>query len=722
MRGPVRYLVWAIAISALGLRLGFVLTAPDRALYWDEPAYQRVATDYLRVLGGAPEPTLAAALRLGLYRGEAYTATVALIYALVGEQARAVFVLQALLDTATCLLLFGLARAVGGVRAGVIALALAALYEPFIFSAARLQTETMTLLLYVAGLWALCVPQRRRMAGCFGAGPLIAASMLARPAMQFLFLPLLPAILVRNSDRAWRARVTAVLVFVAGFFVIVGPRLLFTRAVLGTPVWSGTLKAGQDMYSGVVFANAGWKTDGAAYANPPRDELLAVIGGQPARPPLQDEMRDAALRVWQLHPLESVAVTLHKLYVAWLHPYNDSQWSFLTGVDGQERWHRLLIVLALIGMPLSLRRWRVAVVLLVTALYLWLVYMAVKTEVRFAVMAMPMMICFAAVALAVLSRGAQLAWRAGQQVRLVALAAVTAGLALAATVSVARLLQWFPLSPNGADDVRMIVILALIVWLAYVAAELASPWWRRSRSLALLAPSVVTAALVLLVGRPLAQNWREWRSTLAPNRGIVSQEFVVPAALERPQSAELDFDLLPGPKGHGDVVVRLNGEEIKRYRGGVARGDGDLSQDFYYQWIVAARGRVETPDKAWYRIPISPELITPGNRLTVELAVEGDRDANGSLEIFGDYAPDAAPYPVPSLFSPQRDADTSVFKYIADGDFRLRRPLQPSDSGRSRFNDGHGWTEQDLGTDPGRQSGRYRIFLVLDSPDGVTIL
>ncbi|HSP99190.1 MAG TPA: glycosyltransferase family 39 protein [Candidatus Dormibacteraeota bacterium] len=722
MRGPVRYLVYLIVIAALGLRLGFVLTSPARALYWDEPSYHRVAIGYLRALGGTTEPTPGEAVRLGLYRGEVYTATVALVYALFGEQPRAVFVLQALFDTATCLMLFGLARAVGGGRAGVIALTLAALYEPFIFSAARLQTETMTSLLYVGGLWMLCVPQRRRTRASFCAGVLIAAAMLARPAMQWLFPPLLPAVLVRNSDRAWRARLTVVLVFAGGFLVVVGPRLLFTRALLGAPAWSGTLKAGQDLYSGAVFANVGWKTDGAAYADPPRDELLAVIGDPPTRRPLQDDMRAAAVRIWRLHPMESAAVTLHKLYAAWLHPYNDSQWSFLTGVGGQERWHRLLLVLALIGMPLSLRRWRVAVVLLVTTLYLWLTYVVVKIEVRYAVMAMPMMICFAGVALAVLSTGAQRAWRAGQRTRLVTLAAVTAGLVGLTTVSIPRLLQWLPLTPEGAHGARVAVILALIVWLAHVAAALAGPWWRRSTALVLLMPSVTTAALVVLVGRPLAQDWREWQATLAPDRGIVSQEIVVPAASERAQSAELNFDLLPGPAGTGDVVVRLNGQEIKRYRGGMARADGDLSQDFYYQWIVAARGRTQTPDRAWYRIPIPPELVVPGNRLTVELALEGDRDASGSLEIFGDYAPDAIPYPVPSLFSPQRNADTSVYKYIAEGDFRLRRPLQLADASRSRFHDGHAWSEQDLGTDPGRQSGRYRIFLVLDSPRGVTIL
>jgi 4-amino-4-deoxy-L-arabinose transferase-like glycosyltransferase len=733
MSKPLGGFVWVIAVVALGLRLGFVLTLPARALYWDEPSYQIVATRYLRALDAdigelaigddSAKPTLGDAIRLGLYRGELYTVTVALLYSLFGAQPRAVFVLQALLDTVTCLLLFGLARAIGGVRAGVIALTLAALYEPFIFSTARLQTETMTSLLYVGGLWAICVPQRRRTPSSFCAGILIAATMLARPAMQWLFPPLLPAVLVRNWDRAWRARLTAVLVFAAGFFVVVGPRLVLTRTFLGTAAWSGTLNPGADLYAGAVFANLGWKTDGVAYADPPRDELLAVVGDPPTRRPLQNDMRAAALRTWRLHPVESAAVTLHKLYAAWLHPYNDSQWSFLTSVGGQETWHRVLLVLALVGMPLSLRRWRVAIVLLVTTFYLWLTYVVVKIEIRYAVMAMPMMICFAAVALAVLGRGGQLAWRAGQRTRLVTFAAVTlAGIVAATTVSIARLLQWLPLTPDGAHAVRVTVILTLIVWLAYVVAELATRWWRRSTALALFAPSVVTAALVVLVGCPLAQNWREWQSTLAPNRGMVSQEFVVPAAIERPQSATLNLDLLPGPAGNCDVVVRVNGEEIKRYRGGVARGDGDLTADAYYQSIVVARGRTLMPERAWYRIPISPELITPGNRLTVELALEGDRDASGWLEIYGDYAPGAATYAVPSLFSPQLNADTSVYKYIAEGDFRLRRTIQLSDSSRSRFHDGHAWSEEDLGTDPGRQAGRYRIFLVLDLPHGVTIL
>src|SRR6185369_16352472 len=103
----------------------------------------------------------------------------------------------------------------------------------------------------------------------------------------------------------------------------------------------------------------------------------------------QTDMRAAAVQTWRVHPAASAAVALHKLYAAWLHPYNDSHWSLVTSLRVQEIWHRVLLVLALIGMPLSLRRWRIAVVLLVATLYAWLTYVIVKIEVRYAVTAMP---------------------------------------------------------------------------------------------------------------------------------------------------------------------------------------------------------------------------------------------------------------------------------------------------------------------------------------------
>jgi hypothetical protein len=727
MRDRVRWSVVAIVLVALALRLGFVLTSPAGPLFWDEPLYETWAKLYqgafASLLGAGSGPSLAEAVRTSLSKGEAYTAMVGVIYTIAGAQPRAVFVVQALLDTLTCLLIYGLARAAGGVGAGLVALALAAVYEPFIFAAARLQTETLTLLLYVAGLWAICVPERRRGAAHFCGGCALALAMLARPAVQWVAPVLLPTIPIRNSDRPWRARVILMAAFAGGFFAVVVPQLIVSQTVLGTPQWSGTLDPSADMYGGAILGNAGWKTDRLAFAYPPRDELLAVLGGDATRQPALADYRAATLRTWRLYPFESAGVALHKLYVAWLHPYNDARWGWLTSPAGLAPWHRIILVLGLVGMPLSLQRWRVGVPLIAAALYLWLAYLVTKIEVRYAVMPMPLMIVFAGVAVAVLGTGWQRAWCAGNRRRLLAVTAGAAAALLAAQLlSIARLTQWVPIDPDAAHGVRVAVLIVVMLWMAYVAGELAQHVWRRTTALALLAPALALAVLIVLFGRPLADTWHEWHATLRPARGAAAQEFILPSGVGEPRSAELKLDLLPQPAdGELDVVVRINGEEIRRFRGGVARRDAELPTAAYYQQIFAAQRVATEPAQAWYTIPLAADRVAPRARLAVEVSVEGTANASGGVALFGDYTADPSTYSGPSLLSPLMNADTSLFKYLADGDFRMRRTITLSGTSRSRFDDGNGWSERDLALDPGRQSGRYRIFLVLRYDRGIAI-
>lgn len=726
MRDRLGWVVAAILFVGLVLRGSFVLGLPDRALYWDEPLYEHWAKGYLAafpsLFGDASAPSLVQAFRASQQKGELYTLVVALVYALAGAQPRAVFLLQALLDTLTCLLLFGLARAMGGVRAGLIALTLAALYEPFIFSAARLQTETLAIFVYVGGLWALCVPERRRALGNVVAGGCIAASMLARPATQGMFAVLLPTVALRNWDRAWRERIILALVFTAGFLLVGGSHWILSGIASDQAVWSGTLDPSPDMYGGAILGNAGWKTDGLSFAYPPRDELLAVLGNDSTRRPQLADYRAATVRTWLFHPAGSAAIALHKVYVAWLYPYNDSRWTFLTSAGGTAAYHRVLLLLGLIGMPLALQRWRISLPLIVATLYLWAAFVVTKIEVRYVVLAMPPMICFAGVAAAVISRGWHTAWQSGTRRRLLVLVlGAGVGLVAAAALSIERLLQWLPLTPNAAHGVRVAVILLALAWVAYLAAELSQHVWKRATAFALLTPALAIAVLVVLFGRPLADTWHEWQSTLAPDRGIVSQEFVLPTSADAPQSGQLKLDLLPAAAGRYDVVVRVNGEEVRRYRGGLTRSDADLPRENYYQAIFTAQRRTE-PEKAWYTVPIAPQYLVPGAHIAVEVALQAAGEPPGSLAILGDYAPAEAAYSGPSLRSPAVLADTSLFKYLTDGDYRMRRRVPLSGASRSRFYDGQSWSEQDLAFDAGRQQGRYRIFLVLVYAQGVAIL
>lgn len=723
---PVRGIVAAILLVALALRVGFVLTMPDTPLYWDERLYDDWATVHQgfwsSLFSGGEGPSLSDAFRASQQKGELFVGMVGVIYALIGRQPGAILYVQAVLDTLTCLLLYDLTRAMAGVRAGLVALALAALYEPFVFSVARLQTETLSSLLYVAGLWAICVPRCRRAWGGFAGGVLLAAAMLTKPALQYLLVFLLPAIVAANWDRAWRERLRVAALVAAGFVAGVAPHLVLSTAAVGRPTLAGTLAGGPDIYGGIVYANAGWKSDHVAFANPPRDALLAVLGNDARRRPTDADYRAAAVRTWMSHPLESIAVVLHKLYVAWRYPYNDSHAALWSGRAGEVLFHQVMLCLALVGVPLTLRQWRVAIPVVATTAYLWLVYLSVKIETRYAVTAMPMMICFAGVAVAVLSRGWQQAWRAGERRRVtVAAAAVAILLALTSAASIPRLLAWLPIGPEAANRMRVALILSAMGACGYLAAELARPLWRRSLARAALAPSLAVAALIVLAGRPLAQDWREWRSTLRANHGVVGQEFALPPGLQPPLAAALAIDMLPEPlQGAYDVVVRVNGDEIRRYRGAPTRADANMPRGSY-ELLYEVRQPAGEAGKAWYVMSIPAALIAPGGRVAVDVALEGP-ESGGSLVVVGDYPPDAATYVGPSLLSPRHDADTSIFKYLVDGDFRLRRQIPLAGAAHSRFHDGVGWTDRDLAFDAGRQQGRYRIFLVLAYERGVVFM
>jgi len=117
-------------------------------------------------------------------------------------------------------------------------------------------------------------------------------------------------------------------------------------------------------------------------------------------------------------------------------------------------------------------------------------------------------------------------WRTGRRTPLLALAAATAGFVGATTVSIPRLLQWLPITPEGANGVRVTVILALIVWLAVVAAELTRHRWRRAVSLALFAPSVLSFPVAAVVWLWLFNPTVGFLNTLGGAVGLPPQRWL----------------------------------------------------------------------------------------------------------------------------------------------------------------------------------------------------
>lgn len=730
MEKDSRLIVVLILMLALWLRLTFVIQLPEQPIYWDEFYYDACARRYERAWqslfnDSSTKALFREAFERGLQKGETYSQAVGFFYAVFGPKPKVVFIFQALLDTVSCFFIYLLASRMGGRGVGLIALASASFYEPFIFSTARLQTETFASFLYLGGLCGVFLTKPRwQLAGNFTGGLLIALAMLTKPLFKYLFPVLLLTVSFLPYVQPRHRRFMLALSFSAGFLVLIVPRLILTNSLTGQPLWNGSLDPSIEMYAGAVIENVGWKTGRLSFAYPPSDELLAVLGNDPSRPPSFTDYRRATFLTWFHYPIESASVMIHKLYQAWAHPYNDSHNKFLSGLTGQSYYHQTVLVLCIIGMPLALRAWGIAIPLILTTLYIWATYLSIKIEVRNAFPAMPLMLCFSALAAWKLVSGVKSAFQSGYTTLIVLLlSAVIVGVMFVELMSIARITEAFPiLTVTKAHAIRVgatVLLIMLISYLLYQILSHGSP--RKTEVTAAIVP-LALAVSMFVVGRPIAENWRQWHSPLHAGGGMVRQEFFLPPNLKPPNSAELRLDMLPSHRGGYDLVIRVNGEEIRRYRGGVKRRDADIPDQSSYTNLYEIRGEQREPVHAWYTVPLSLEKIVPGERIQVEVEVEAGGGESGFVTVFGDYSQRDDAYDGPSLLSPGLLADTSLYKYLVEGDFRMRRQALLSGSGLSSFYNGHNWSVADLSIKPGRQYGRYRIFLLLKYDDKKVVI
>ncbi len=723
--------LWLLGLLALAavLRLWFVLHLPALPLYWDEVHYNVWASWYARAWKEIGTPAvflhdLTTAFQGSIAKGETYSAFVGFVYAVAGPHLQPVYVAQAILDVFTCLFVYGIARRLGGELVGLIALALAALYPPFIFATGRLQSETFCAFLYVGALRALYAGARRwPVAGVLG-GLLLALAMLARPALQFLFPLLLVPIVLLHAPATWRRGLSLAAAFGAGFFLVIGPRLVITDVLFGRPLWSGITDPSMNAYAGIVPENLGWRTDRNSWAIPPRGALAAVMQERHDSQPTPEDYRLAVLRAWEMQPLASIAVLLHKTYIVWAHPYNDSRRTLVLGLRGQRRWHQLLLLLAALGLPLALRRWRVGLPLVLTVLYVWATYLNVQIEVRYVEIGMPLMLCFSALAAALLGRGLLTRWQDGRRRGIAVFAALALGGALLARgATVPRLLALSSgLSPGAAQTLHQGLLLTALLLGAALAYLLLRAVVGRLWALAATVAPWVAGACIFLVGGGSAVIWHQWSCPLTAGHGTVRQDFVLPP-LAPPRRAELRLDL-SATGGPADLVVLVNGQEVRRFAGGPRRADAVPTESYYGQ-VFAGQGRGQQPWHGWYSVPVPLSALTSRRPLAVELRVEATPgssrpESRGDVvSVFGDYIESGERiYDGPSLLAPGKLADTSLYKYLGDGDCRMRRLLPLSPGSHSSYAAGGPLSARDLSPSAGIQTGRYRIFLLVFYDNG----
>lgn len=323
------------------------------------------------------------------WRTPLYQGFLALLIRLGLGAAGAIRAVQAGVGVANCLLLYWIARRLGGTRAGLYAAGIGAIYPMLVYFSALVLTETLsvTLVLLVV-LTQFRLVESGRPGEAAWAGVALGLAGLLKASLGLLVVPLL----LWHVLVVWPRRPPVLLlaVMLLGWAVPVGSWAARNAHVLGTPIFFST------MGGFTLFESTGPQADGG-----PNHGKVAL---PPAIEGLPEVERDAAFKraVWKwvrAHPAAALALSWQKFR---------RTWSPLPNWSGAQAWHYRLalcgsyvpvMVLAFTCLWRRRRHWRLLGFLCIPVVYVALVHTVFMGSIRYRVSVLGCLILLAALGL-----------------------------------------------------------------------------------------------------------------------------------------------------------------------------------------------------------------------------------------------------------------------------------------------------------------------------------
>jgi hypothetical protein len=397
-------------------------------------------------------------------------------------------------------------------------------------------------------------------------------------------------------------------------------------------------------------------------------------------------------------------------------------------------FHRLLIILSVIGISLSLAAWR----------SLWLVYLLMLYATcqiyavgipRYNVPAMPFVMLLASYAVMTIAEKLKnffhrLNWWGVLCASVFCASAVL--FYLPYPVSVGALVSVVP-SLDAEQAHKLIIFMGNLNFI--IIAVLIFLYRKQESTAQAICKTVVFMALSL----PFLNNslmtdkvWHEWRCTLRDTSCRIVQKIFLPPDLHilPTTKADLFLDVMGGEGKEYALAVNINGKRVHCYADGLQSDREAFRKRFFglYEFFFFHTYGLRPEDlRQWYRIPLDPEVLKTGSPIEIECYLDGTPDSHTNyVHLFGDYITGHQKkeriYEGPMI--PSTNQDTSLYKIMPyEGDSRFETSVKLRSTKReSFFCKGNSCHATDLSATPGLQQGTYRIQIRLLDGDTQTFL
>ena len=739
-------LAWVlVACVALGLRLHYIFAFPQTSVHSDAAMYDRAGQAVARWLGPDLPKLIGGILQWQLdvlrhfagdlssrimAKGPTYPLFLGCIYLIFGHHYLAVRVAQAILGACTAVLVGAIGRKLDNETAGLVAAGVYAIYPPVILMAGRLLQETLALLLLALLLWLLLQgidedrPTNR--GPLLAAGIVLGAVQLARPALQYLFVPLLPAYSLARIKKLG-TRLGESLAIVGAFLILTVPAVALLTALTGRVSINGALalQAEPGFFHGLHPSSRGWRpdlTDPTGEGGPP-----GFLGERDV--PRGQTYHQATMSLLRKNPFAPLTMGVQKAFWYYTLPPTDWHENYLLSRPGVVTLHKTVVLFGLFGLTTSLGRWRRILPVLTLATYVIGICALVDIEARYGMPALVAWVPLAGAGLSHLGRVSN-QWSRGWVAQGWVLG-LFCGIAFLASpiLEVPVLLAALPLgNPVIAfwcsEALRALVLILTLVSLDRLfimqPANLPRRW-------GMTVAAIFVSIVALHHDRSGEGNWHEWKARLSSPDLRIEQILRMPRALGEAKRAFLFVDIDPQLSKGEEVRVQfgdgtsvrvtaenLAGECFRRYRQEAAeRWQGAYGID-EHQWNLGSLTL-----RKWLEVPV-PTLPQAGEVMHVTL----DLPRGGTVDVYGDFAsrPDLAQFEGPSLDVCAATLLTSFYKSLDTRDYRIWQTIRLTGEAESRRWEGSRVRKDDLSSDLGVQSGRYRIFMVIEGMNGTRLV